>query len=116
MANSASGLAERFVNLFVQLWLYQHLIKRISPEEYSLYPIVNALLVFVPPLMVILTSGLSRFTVEAHAREDDQRVTEITSTMFPVLAGASFALSILAMVMAKYLGSILKIPAGNLSD
>ena len=46
MANSASGLAERFVNLLVQVWLYQYLIKRISLEEYSVYPVVTALLVF----------------------------------------------------------------------
>lgn len=31
MANSGSGLVERFVNLLVQVWLYQYLIKRISP-------------------------------------------------------------------------------------
>lgn len=116
MMNSASGLAERFVNLFVQVWLYQYLIKRISPEEYSLYPIVTALLVFVPPLLVVLTSGLSRDTVEAHARNDDQRVTEITSTIFPLLLAAALGLALLAVVATIYLGFILKIAPENLSE
>ena len=70
MANSASGLAERFVNLLVQVWLYQYLIKRISLEEYSVYPVVTALLVFIPLLLVVLTSGPARDTVEAHTRSD----------------------------------------------
>lgn len=116
MANSASGLAERFLNLFVQVWLYQHLIKRISPEEYSLLPVVGALLVFVPPFLVILTSGLSRFSVEAHAKGDHERVTQITSTMFPVLSGAALAILMLMLVVTKYAGVLLKIPAGHLSE
>ncbi len=114
MVNSASGLAERFINLFVQLWLYQYLIKRISPAEYSLYPVVTALLVFVPPVLVVLTSGFTRDTVEADSRNDDQRVTEITSTMFPVLSGVAVGLILLSLIATEYLGSILKIAPENL--
>ena len=116
MANSVSGLVERFLNLFVQVWLYQYLVKRISPEEYSLYPVVTALLVFVPPLMVVLTSGLLRDTVDAYARNNDQRVTEITSTVFPVLLAAGLSLALVALVVTKYLSSILNIAQADLSD
>jgi O-antigen/teichoic acid export membrane protein len=116
MANSASGLAERFVNLFVQVWLYQYLIKRISPEEYSLYPVVTALLVFVPPLTIILTAGLSRSSVEAHARDEHRRVTEITSTVFPMLLGTAFALLGLGLLVTRYLDSIVKIAPQDLFE
>lgn len=116
MTNSASGLAERLVNLLVQLWLYQYLIKRISPEEYSLYPVVMALLVFAPPLMALLITGLSRDIVEADACNNHQRVTEITSTMFPVLSAAALGLVLLTLVAAKYLSSILNIAPHNLSE
>lgn len=109
VANSASGLAGRFVNLFVQIWLYQYLIKRISPQEYSLYPVVMALMIFVPPLLVVLTAGLVRNTVEAHARNDDQRVTEITSTLFPILLASAFVLILVGLAATKYLDIILKI-------
>jgi O-antigen/teichoic acid export membrane protein len=109
-------LAERFVNLFVQVWLYQYLIKRISPEEYSLYPVVTALLVFVPPLTVILTAGLARSSVEAHTRGDDQKLTEITSTMFPILMGAALVLVVFGGVITKYLGDVLKIAPGQMFD
>ena len=114
MANSISGLVERFLNLFVQIWLYQYLLKRISPEEYSLYPVVTALLVFVPPLMVVLTSGLLRDTVEADALNNNQRVTEITSTIFPILLTAALSLIVLALVVAKYLAFILNISPADL--
>ncbi len=116
MANSASGLIERFLNVLVQVWLYQHLIKRISPEEYSLYPVVTALLVFGPPLMVVLASGLARYTVEAHARNDHQRVTEITSTIFPLPLAFAVGLAVLAFVVTKSLGSILNIAPQYLSQ
>lgn len=116
LRNSASGLIERFLNLFVQIWLYQHLIKRISPEEYSLYPVVTALLVFIPPLTMLLTAGLSRYTVEADTRGDDRRVTEITSTTFPVLLAAGTGLVLVAVIATKYLSSILHIAPENLSE
>jgi O-antigen/teichoic acid export membrane protein len=116
MSGSASGLAERFVNLAVQVWLYQYLIKRIDPEEYSLYPIVVALLVFVPPLTTVLTAGISRYSLEAHAQGDERRVTEITSTMFPVLMGTALALVFLALAITKYLNLVLKIAPQNLFE
>lgn len=116
MANSISGLAERFINLLLQVWLYQYLVKRISPEEFSLYPVITALLVFVPLLMAVLTSGLGRYAVEAHARGDDQRVREITSTMFPVLLAAGLGLTLLGLLTARYLGSIVNIFPGRLYE
>src|SRR6266404_9158908 len=86
--NSASTLGERLVNLLLQIWLYQYLVKRISPEEYSLYPVLTSLFIFIPPLFGVLTAGFSRHTVQAHTREDDEGVTKLTSTMFPVMLAA----------------------------
>lgn len=114
--NSASGLAERIVNLFLQVWLYQYLIKRISPEEYSLYPVLTALLVFIPPVMAVLTSGLARYAVEAYTRGDYRRITEITSTIFPVLLAAGLMLVLLGAVLSRYIDYVLKIAPRQLSD
>lgn len=114
--NSASGLAERIVNLFLQVWLYQYLIKRISPEEYSLYPVLTALLVFIPPVMAVLTSGLARYTVEAYTRGDQRRITEITSTVFPILLGAGLGLALLAAELSRYLDHVLNIAPYYLHD
>jgi O-antigen/teichoic acid export membrane protein len=116
VANSTSGLLAYCVNFAVQVWLYQYLIKRISPAEYSLYPIVVALLVFVSPLMAILAAGLARDTVEAYTRNDHLRVTEITSTMFPVLLAAGSVLALCGVVAAKYLGFLLRIAPEDMSE
>ncbi len=107
--NSASTLGERLVNLLLQVWLYQYLVKRISPEEYSLYPVLTSLFIFIPPLFAVLTAGLSRYTVQAHAREDDQGVTELTSTMFPVLLAAGIGLLLLGLLAGEFIGSIVKV-------
>jgi O-antigen/teichoic acid export membrane protein len=116
LANSASGLVERFANLAVQVWLYQYLIKRLSPEEYSLYPAVTALLVFVPPLTVMLTAGISRYSLQAHTEGDAQKITEITSTMAPVLFGAALVLAVSALATARYLEFVLKIATRDLFE
>jgi O-antigen/teichoic acid export membrane protein len=116
LVNSTSGLVSRILNLLVQIWLYQYLIKRISAAEYSLYPVVNALLIFVPPMTVILIAGLSRDVVEAHARNDERRITEIASTMFPVLLAAGIGLAACGVFAARYLGDILKIAPENVSE
>lgn len=116
MANSASGLAERFVNLIVQVWLYQYLIKRISPEEYSLYPVVTALLVFAPPLVAVLTAGLIRDSVEAHARDNDQRITEITSTLFPLFLTVATGLALFTAIVTVFIKNVLNITANNLAE
>jgi O-antigen/teichoic acid export membrane protein len=116
LINSGSGVIERFVNLFIQIWLYQYLIKRISPDEYSLFPVLTALMVFIPPLTSLLTSGIARYTVEADARGDGRRVTEITSTIFPVLLIAGAALAVLACVLAAYVGWIIRVPPERVSE
>lgn len=116
LLNSTSSLIERFITLFIQLWLYQYLIKRITPEEYSLYPVIMALVVFVQPLTSLLTAGISRFTIDADARGDAHRVTEITSTIFPVLVGSAVMLALFGALMSGFLGSIVNVAPGRLPE
>lgn len=109
LRNSASGILERLVNVFVFLWLQQYLVKRISPEEYSLYPVLMALLLFVPPLTTVTVSGLLRYVVEANARGDDRWVTQMVSTMFPIFLGVSTALLAIGGLFTLHIGSVLNI-------
>ena len=67
--NSASSLLAKVLNVSILVWLQQYLLRRISTEEYSLYPILMAVMLLVPLLTTILISGLSRYIVEAYARE-----------------------------------------------
>ncbi len=86
LVNSASAMVTRLVSMSVLVWVHARLVRRISPEEYSLLAPILALLEFVPLATVVLTSGLGRFIVEAYARNDQRRVTAIVSTMFPLVS------------------------------
>lgn len=116
LINSASSLLTRVINVSVLVWLQQYLLRRISPEEYSIYPVVMAVMIFVPLFSTILTSGLGRFVVEAYAKGDEKGVTQIVSTMFPLLLGAGILLLAAGLTFSWYVGDILTIAPGRVSD
>lgn len=114
--NSFSSLAAAAINASILVWLQQFLLKRISPEEYSIYPVVASVSVIGPILTIILTDGLSRYAIEAYARNDRKRVTEVVSSMFPLLAGTSLLLLAGGALLAWYADVAFEIPDGRLSD
>ena len=98
--NSASALFVRVLSITVLVWLQRFLLNTIDVAEYSLLPVLTSLIVFLPLFSGTLTNGLSRFVIEAYAKGDNHRVTQITSTMslliFPfglviLVAGGFFA-------------------------
>ncbi len=109
MINSASSLIARALNISVLVWLHQYLLKRISPEEYSLLPVLMAVMAFAPLLTTILTSGLGRYITEAYAKDDGRGVTQITSTMFPMLLLAGIMVLFGGLTFSWYIDHILKI-------
>ncbi len=116
LVNSMSGVVTVVLNLSVLVWLQQYLLRRISPEEYSLYPVVISVMAFSPLLTVFLTSGLGRFVVVAHSKEDERQVTQIVTTMFPILLGAGFLFLGLGWWFAWNVGSVLTIPPEYIWD
>lgn len=114
--NSTSSIAAHLLNVGVLIWLQPFLLARVSIDEYALYPVVVAPLVFVPLLSTILTGGLGRFGVEAYARGDGNRVTEIGSTMFPLLAGASAVIMALGVLFSWKVEHILEIAPQLVAD
>lgn len=107
--NSASTVLRRFLTIAIAAWLHQHLLLRISAEEYSLLPVLMALMIFVPLVSMVFTSGLSRFVTEAYARGDEKRVTQVVSTMFPLLVGAALALLILGGLFSWNIARVLTV-------
>ena len=116
MINSASSLATRMLSISVLVWLQQYLLKRIEPAEYALLPVLYSVMMFAPLITTILTSGLGRYIVEAYARHDDERVTQITSTMFPILCGAGLLFLAAGWTLAWHIGSVLDIEPEYLWD
>ncbi len=115
IVNCASAVTESIFNVAVLFWLNQYLVKRISPEEYSLYPVLASVMVFVPFLSTVLTSGLGRYLAEAHAQQDDRRITQIISTMFPLLLGVSVALLAAGLAFTLHVDRVLTISPGRVS-
>jgi len=114
LINYASSLAVQVINTLVLLGVYRYLAGRIPPEEYALYPVLGSVIVFLPLLTSVLTAGLSRYAVEAYAQDDERRVTQIVSTMFPLTLGAGLVILVGGGVFAWYVDYVLTIAPGQL--
>lgn len=114
--NSASSAVTLLLNVSVLVWLQQYLLKRISAEEYSLLPLVMSLMAFAPLFTTFLTSGLSRFLTVACAKGDDDEVTAICSTMFPILSAVALLMLAGGLVLSWHIDKILVIAPERLWD
>ncbi len=116
LVNAGSSVLRQFLNMSVVVWLTQYLLHRIPAEEYRLYPVVMAVMVFMPLFTLFLTAGLARYVTEAYARGDDERVTQIVSTMFPLLLGAAGLLLLGGGAFSWHIDWFLDIPDGRLDE
>jgi O-antigen/teichoic acid export membrane protein len=116
LVNSASTVLARVINVSVVLWLQQFLLRRVSEEEYVLLPVLMAVILLLPLFTSVLTSGLGRFIVTAYARGDERGITQIVSTMFPLLVVAGLVLLAGGMAFAWYVDRILAIAPAQVRD
>lgn len=116
LVNTASGIAARVVNISVLVWLHQYLLRRISPEEYQLLPVLTGIILLLPLLTSVLTAGLGRFVVAAYAKGDERDITQIVSTMFPLLLVAGGVLLAGGLAFSWYVDRILSIPPDRVWD
>lgn len=114
--NSASSLATRLLSVSVLIWVQQYLLKRISVEEYSLLPVVYSLMIFVPLFTMILSSGIRRYVVEAYADNAEGRISQIVSTMFPLLFTGSLFVLVIGGIFAWQIDVILRIEPEYVDD
>jgi len=114
--NSACSAATHLLNVSVLVWMYNYLLERIPPEQFAIYAVVFAVMAFAPLFSVLLTGGVSRYIIDAYARNDTGRVTEILSSIFPPLVGAGLALLFSGLVLSWHIGEVLTIPAEYLGD
>jgi O-antigen/teichoic acid export membrane protein len=116
LINTASAALARVISVSVVLWLNAYLLRRISPEELQLLPLLMSVIVLLPLVTSILTSGLGRFVLAAYAQGDDRGVTQIVSTMFLPLLGAAVVILAGGLPLAWYVDKVLVVPAGRLWD
>lgn len=114
--NVLSSLAARLIGITVLVWVNQHLLRRIAPEEYSLFPLVMSLVIFSSLFVTIFMGGVSRYIVEADARDDQEGVTRLVSSMLLVLVPAALALALLGALASWRIDLLLDVPPGYLSE
>ena len=116
LINSASSAVVLVLNLTILIWLQQYLLKRISPDEYALLPLVMALMAFTPLLTMVLTGGLGRYITVSYARGDNDEITRICSTMFPLLLAGGVVFLALGWSAAWHIDKLLEIRPEFLTD
>ena len=114
--NSVSSILTMAFEVLFTFWLYQYLIRRITPEEYSLLPVVMSIMVLLPLVTALFTSGISRYIIDAYARGDEQGATRIISSIFPFLALCAILLLVIGGIVVLKIDHLLNIPEGRLSD
>ena len=112
--NSTSAVLSRLLNLTVVFWLFQYLIRMLDDEEFSLYCVVTAAILFVPLIIIVVSGGLERFVAEAYAKGDDRRITQICSTMAPIFAGIGLLVLVVGSTVAWNIEHLLTIESPRL--
>jgi O-antigen/teichoic acid export membrane protein len=116
LINSGSALLSQLIKVSVLLWLHQFLLRQIGPEQYQVYAVLMSVVILLPLLTAVLTAGIGRFVVAAYAKGDDREITQIVSTMFPLLLGAGALICAGGMVFSWYVDRILTIAPGQIWD
>ncbi|MEM6374673.1 MAG: hypothetical protein AAF686_00445 [Pseudomonadota bacterium] len=105
--NAGSSVLSVLIAMVILIWVNQYLLKRISPEEYALVPVMLSLMIFGEFFKIIFTRGLSRFMVEADTRGDDAEVTRIVSSMLPVLGAVALVIAGLGLLGVIFIETII---------
>jgi len=116
LTNAASFFVNNVLNTTVLLWLQQYLFKRLPAEEFSLYPLVMSILMLLPTLSMMLQDSMSRFSAEAHAKGDLERVTALTSTLAPICAALGAVVMTIGILCSVFVEHVLVVPPGLEGD
>jgi O-antigen/teichoic acid export membrane protein len=116
IVNSLSSVGVMAINSVLAIWMQQFLLKRVSPEEYSLIAVLNAIMVFLPLVSTIFTSAIGRYIIESLTKNDEDGVTRIVSTIFPFLVLSSLIISVIGAFAIFYIDTLVKIAPGQLQN
>lgn len=116
MINSASTVMARLLNVTVLVWMYQHLIARLPTDEFAIYPVIMAVMVFAPLFFSLFQGGLARYVIDAFAKKDLEGVTDIVSAVVPLLAAAVAFFWLIGISFAFVIEHVLVVPVGMVED
>lgn len=114
--NSAGTVVRALLSVSVLFWMHQHLIRRLPQEEYVLLPVLMAVIAITPLISTVLAGGLARFVIEAHAKNEERRVTEITSTMAPLTLLAGVVVAVVGLLFTWKIDVFLEIAPSQVAN
>lgn len=114
--NAASTVLTRIISICVLLGVQYYLLRRVSPEEFSLYPLMTVLLLFLPLLLNIFLNPATRYVTLAYADDDRKRITEIVSTLAPIAIMAGLGLLVSGLIACFYIDKIVVVSPAYLFD
>jgi O-antigen/teichoic acid export membrane protein len=114
--NATSSVATRVIQLTVLVWTNQYLLRRIEPQEFSLFPVVMSLVFFADVFKNIFTGGLGRYIVEADARGDDDGVSSVVSSMLPFLLGVAATIAAAGSLAAWHIETLINVEPAYVHD
>lgn len=114
--NAASTIFTRVISMIVLLGVQYYLLRRVSPEEFSVYPLMSIFIMFLPLVSNIFAGGSPRFVTLAYAKKDGREITEIISTLTPLVLAAGACMFIAGIVVSCFIGDIFVIAPEYLFD
>ena len=96
--------------------MYQYLLKRIPPDEFAVYPVVTAVMVFAPLFFTFLSGGIARFVMDAYAKGEFEEVSRIVSSILPMLAAAATVFLVAGLFFAGNIERILNVAPQMIGD
>lgn len=109
VVNSVSSIGAKLINMTVILWMYQYLLKRIPADEFAVYPVVAAVMVFAPLFFSMFSGGVSRYVIEAYAKGEFEKVTRIISSIAPMMTAAATIFLFVGLLFSFNIERILNI-------
>ena len=114
--NAASSVITTLLRMSALVWVNQYLLRRVSPDEYALFPVIASLMVVAELFPTVFLRGLARFMVEADAREDNRELTTIVSSMTLVLFAVAGVLLGAGIVAAIRINDVITVAPEHRSD
>jgi hypothetical protein len=114
LTNAASSVATRMLQVTVLVWVNHYLLRRIEPDEYSIFPVMLSLMFFADVFKHMVTGGIGRFIVEADSRGDDAGVTRVVSSISPIVLTTALVFAVVGGIAVWQLDHLLNIKSAYL--
>lgn len=73
------------LDLLLLIWVQQHLIRQVAPEEYSLLALVRSVTLPLSLLVMAMMPAVGRFVTESYALGREKDISRMTASILPAL-------------------------------